>query len=138
MTKKLGAFLFIAVCLMTAPYLSATETAQAPSVPAVEAAGAPEANAPPAAACLDEYLADPQKVEAAGCSASYFCVHGGTVECTSPLAGTCTSSGQHCGRVTCNGQTTWCAGACYFDHHCASFCGGFGGYCDQFDCCVCP
>lgn len=75
-----------------------------------------------------------------GCTASYNCVHGTIVSCSSPLIGTCESSGQHCGRVTCNGVTTWCPGACYFAHHCIRFCDPFeypNSYCDNTDCCVC-
>jgi hypothetical protein len=74
-----------------------------------------------------------------GCSAMYYCIHGGTVSCNSPLAGTCISSGAGCGMVSCNGTATWCPGRCIGSHHCASFCGWDkpDSYCDDFGCCVC-
>jgi hypothetical protein len=79
-------------------------------------------------------------LEDIGCTATYNCVHGTIVSCSSPLVGTCTSSGARCGEVTCNGVTTRCPGYCYGDHHCYSFCmsqGSSDGYCDSFGCCVC-
>jgi hypothetical protein len=97
------------------------------------------------AATIDEVQQVPvstgfQAVEELGCTASYSCVHGTIVSCSSPLVGTCTSSGAQCGQVTCNGVTTRCPGYCYGDHQCFRFCldqGSIDGYCDTFGCCVC-
>lgn len=75
-----------------------------------------------------------------GCTATYNCVHGGTVQCNSPTPGTCTSSGFRCGVVTCNDVSTFCPGACISAHHCFEFClsqGSTDGGCDQFGCCFC-
>ncbi|MCH9650038.1 MAG: hypothetical protein K0U98_17510 [Deltaproteobacteria bacterium] len=74
--------------------------------------------------------------DAAGCSASISCIHGGTVSCSSTTPGTCSSAYGGCGQVTCNGSTTRCAGYCYWDHHCYGFCNGFGGVC-EYGCCEC-
>ena len=129
-------------------FLSVVLFALIASVPAVllAAEAAPEpapptASAPPAAECAaavgDLPLFQPAPI-AMTCTAEYNCVHGTIVSCTGPVNGTCQSSGQGCGRVTCNGQTTRCPGTCVGDHHCATFC-GFSptASCDEFGCCVC-
>lgn len=74
--------------------------------------------------------------DAAGCSASIFCIHGGTVSCSSSTPGTCSAAYGGCGQVSCNGTVTRCAGYCYGDHHCYGFCNGFGGTC-KYGCCDC-
>ena len=90
---------------------------------------------------LPNALEAPPRENTAGCSASYACVHGGSVNCSAPV-GTCTSSGQGCGVVVCNGTATFCPGACNGNPwSCASFCystyGSMDGYCDSLKCCVC-
>ena len=88
-------------------------------------------------AALPWFLPTPTPAQL-GCYASYNCVHGTIVECSSPLVGTCTSSGQGCGVVVCNGQTTWCPGRCTGDHHCAVWCDfSPDAHCDDYGCCVC-
>lgn len=146
MTRKFFMFLCIFVCLVAGPQWLAEESA-AGILPG--AAGAVEQESVAAESdfapkqlpqSFEEILNGPEKVEMAGCSASYNCVHGGSVNCSAPT-GTCTSSGQRCGRVTCNGTTTWCAGACQHAFNCANFCytnyGSTDGDCDSFGCCVC-
>lgn len=73
-----------------------------------------------------------------GCTATYNCVHGTIVSCSSPVNGTCFASGGNCGWVSCNGQATVCPGLCSGDHHCARFCDWApNSYCDWAGCCVC-
>lgn len=146
MTRKSFIFLCIVVCLVAGPQWLAEEEATE-TVPEMAAAADQEAiAAAPAPAprqlppSFEEVLNGLVKTEAAGCSASYNCVHGGSVNCSAPT-GTCTSTGQRCGGVTCNGTTTWCAGACLHAFNCANFCytnyGSTDGDCDSFGCCVC-
>ena len=139
------------ICLAIAPSMVASEAALEPV--SQEVAPNPEGavvSEPGAASpvvtrqlprSFEEFLAEATRgPEAAGCSAWYPCVHGGSVSCSAPT-GTCTSSGQRCGRVTCNGQTTWCPGACQHAFNCATFCyqnyGSSDGDCDSFGCCIC-
>ena len=113
----------------------------------VEEAGAPLPSpaTPPAERSevgiqLFENLLEAPTQPLAGCSAWYPCVHGGSVSCSAPT-GTCISSGQGCGLVDCNGNTTFCPGGCNTDWSCATFCyttyGSMDGYCDSLKCCVC-
>lgn len=120
---------------------------------AEDAVPAAEPSAAEAAGALADAAATPEKCGQAqlpwqqpdavevqlGCSASYNCVHGTIVGCSSPLVGTCISSGAGCGMVSCNGVATWCPGRCAGSHHCANFCGWDkpDSYCDDFGCCVC-
>lgn len=141
MTHKTLLFLCILACLWTAPHLSAATAAEVAEATTPTATQQPSGDGP--SACLsplDGLLDDPLRVEKAGCEASYNCVHGGTVYCSAPF-GTCTSIGQRCGGVTCDGVTTWCPGACQHAFNCATFChqtyGSTDGDCDEFGCCVC-
>lgn len=73
-----------------------------------------------------------------GCTATYNCVHGTIVSCSSPVNGTCSASGGGCGSVTCGGQTTWCPGRCVGSHHCAIYCDfAPDAFCDWAGCCDC-
>jgi hypothetical protein len=134
-------------CLALIALLAALPAAAAPADPAA-------ANAAAAALGLDsgacselgafvvEYDSAPalgagDAVPAVGCYAEAPCIHGGFVSCSSPLGGTCSSSSQGCGRVTCSGQTTFCAGTCVGSHHCGVFCDfAPNAECDQ-GCCDC-
>jgi len=127
------AFLFGVVCWIAVPGASAeTAASTQPTAPSVEdfLTWAAECSAPEGSAEA------PARFDAAGCTASYNCVHGTIVSCSSPLVGTCISSGAGCGQVTCNGVTTFCPGRCRNDINCLSFCGG-EGICDEFGCCDC-
>ena len=124
--------LLLAVLVVTG--LGAPAIAFAAETPAAE----PEPACAQEQAALPWLLPTPTPAQTLGCEASYNCVHGTTVSCSSPLVGTCTSSGQGCGVVVCNGQTTWCPGRCTGDHHCAVWCGFTpNASCDEFGCCVC-
>jgi hypothetical protein len=131
MARKL--LLVAAVLTLLVSVSSITLSAEVPAA----IGGQPAACAQPAAAL--PWLQPAPTPMQLGCSASYNCVHGTTVSCSSPLVGTCTSSGARCGVVTCQGQSTFCPGYCAGDHHCASFCGWDdpASYCDDYGCCVC-
>lgn len=78
--------------------------------------------------------------EESGCTATATCVYPppAEVSCSSPQPGTCTSSNQFCGSVTCNGVTYRCQGGCARDPRCVGFCGDPSAACDGFtNCCVC-
>lgn len=139
MRKSLPLLAFLLAVLVTAPAIAAEPpVAEAPAADATPAPAVHTQDSTPLPSLEELLLPDPQA--ASGCSAEYFCIHGGSVSCSSPLVGTCTSSGAGCGRVTCNGTTTRCPGYCVGDHHCWSFCGGFeapNSYCDWGGCCVC-
>ena len=114
------------------------------AAPALPAATSPAADA--GAACDGAAAELPwqdsnvlQVTGGSGCKASWLCVHGGSVDCSSPNVGTCSASGGGCGQVTCNGVTTRCPGYCVGDQHCYNFCGGASSpnsYCDG-GCCRC-
>lgn len=86
-------------------------------------------------------LGDSEKTDTlGGCTANYACVHGGSVSCTG--TNECISSGQGCGLVVCDGEATFCPGACNGnDWSCVRFCrenyDSEDGYCDLTRCCVC-
>lgn len=134
----------VALCLFFLNSTLALVAQEAPA-PEIEAPAVTEpaptleqaaAECAPSAAALP--WNEPAKNPVLGCTASYNCVHGTIVNCSSPFVGTCTSSGARCGAVTCNGQTTWCPGACNGPQHCASFCDfSPNAYCDEYGCCVC-
>lgn len=154
MTRKHFLFTFILLCLVASPCLFATADATAagesleaaptqvePTADAQEATASPPTKTPPTLPFIENLLEEaPQKNNVAGCTAWYPCVHGGSVSCSGPT-GTCTSSGQGCGLVQCNGQASFCPGACQTDWNCATFCyttyGSTDGYCDSLKCCVC-
>lgn len=146
MTQKLFMFLCIFVCLVAGPQWLAEETGPenlsgtARAADQESVAAEPDLTPKQLPQSFDEFLNGLETSDLVGCSASYNCVHGGSVSCSAPT-GTCTSSGQRCGRVTCNGTTTWCAGACLHAFNCANFCytnyGSTDGDCDSFGCCVC-
>lgn len=84
----------------------------------------------------------PEPTNLSGCSASYICVHGGTVSCTGQVNGTCFASGGGCGWVSCDGEATVCPGRCrpWLPIECWSFCPSIGKDpvgCDEFGCCIC-
>lgn len=140
MSPKIFLTLCILACIWAAPHLQAETTAESAEATAPAAAQQTAVEEPACLPPLDGLLGDGLKVETAGCTASYNCVHGGTVQCSAPF-GTCTSIGQRCGGVTCDGVTTWCPGACMHAFNCATFChqtyGSTDGDCDEFGCCVC-
>lgn len=152
MAKKTFLFFLFVTCLLAAgPALLADEAPEAPPQ-APEAAPEPSVDVPepttakkqegyPLFENVLESELNKMKQEVSGCTASYPCVHGGSVNCSAPT-GTCTSSGQGCGLVICNGNSTFCPGACNGnDWSCATFCyttyGSMDGYCDSLKCCVC-
>ena len=164
MSQKSFLFIFLSICLAAVPCLGAEDTAvetmaqtpaQAPVQTTAQSPGvaptadqvsesekdvsSPSSDTSPVLPFLENLLEDPT-VDMAGCSAWYPCVHGGSVSCSSPT-GTCISSGQGCGLVVCNGQSTFCPGACNTDWNCAQFChftyGSTDGYCSSTKCCVC-
>ena len=145
--RRLFAFSLIsALLLLVGPALWADAGLDAPAGPAVDTAAETGEQAPrpllPRTALvpsLDEALDDHDKTFSS-CSATYPCVHGGSVNCSAPT-GTCSSSGARCGSVTCNGTMTACPGTCMHAFNCANFCytnyGSTDGDCDSFGCCVC-
>lgn len=125
------------VCWIVVPGASAEPAASTPSTaPSVEDFLAWVGDCSAAEGSAEGSAEAPARFDAAGCTASYNCVHGTIISCSSPLVGTCISSGAGCGQVTCNGVTTFCPGRCRTDIHCLSFCGG-EGVCDEFGCCDC-
>lgn len=142
MVRKPLLFLAILVCLIAGPQLWAEETAANTNQKAAtpDSVSAPSVESPLCLEPLGEALDDPAKVDMAGCTAWYPCVHGGSVSCSAPT-GTCISSGQGCGAVSCNGNVTFCPGNCISHFGCARFChdnyGSEDGFCDSFGCCVC-
>lgn len=158
MTPRRFQFGLIFVLLAAGSGLWADETAETAEVATAEATARPETaavgqeSAAPQPDCspaesldgqplFEVALDTPESADMSGCTASYACVHGGSVSCSGPT-GTCTSSGQGCGVVVCNGVATFCPGACNGnDWSCASFCyqtyGSMDGYCDLTRCCVC-
>ncbi len=145
MTWKTFLFLCVLVCWVAGPAWGAEEaTEETPAVATTTASVqqiAASGELQPLPDACEEILNDPLKTDKAGCTASYNCVHGGTVECSSNNIGTCISTGQRCGGVSCDGVTTWCPGACQHAFNCATFChqtyGSTDGTCDEFGCCVC-
>jgi hypothetical protein len=141
-TLLLTVLVFAGLSAHSAALLAETPAAE-PAPAKVEAGAAPEsATAPSPSACAGEQASLPwllpTPTPAQGCYAEYNCVHGTTVSCSSPMVGTCTSSGQGCGVVVCNGQTNWCPGRCIGDHHCATYCDfSPNASCDDYGCCVC-
>jgi hypothetical protein len=146
MSKSLlnGCLFALLLASLASPALAAEAAAVLPPAEDQEAATeAPAAERSPgkcgqAAAQLPWQQPNAIEVQA-GCTATYGCVHGTIVSCSSPTVGTCTSSGVGCGVVVCDGVATWCPGRCHGSHHCASFCGWNRpeSYCDDYGCCVC-
>ena len=141
-------FLCVVVCLAAGPCLWAAEEAvegirdEAPAAVDQETVAprpaGPQLFMPSFESIVDAVVEE----ELMGCTAWYPCVHGGSVSCSAPT-GTCTSSGQGCGLVNCNGNVTYCPGGCNTDWSCARFCyetyGSMDGYCPTTPskCCVC-
>lgn len=138
-------------CLALIALLAALPAAASPADPAPAAANAAAAALgldPGACSELEAFVVEydsaaapalgkGDSIPASGCYAQAPCIHGGFVSCSSPIGGTCSSSFQGCGRVTCNGVTTRCAGTCVGDHHCAGFCDlAPDAFCD-LGCCDC-
>jgi hypothetical protein len=129
--------------LLAAPAVADDPAASAPALAAAPALALDGGACPDVPANVTDSGAAPAIGEGdvqpmIGCTASYNCVHGTIVSCSSPVNNTCSASGGNCGSVTCGGQTTWCPGACAGDHHCARFCDWApNSYCDWAGCCVC-
>lgn len=126
-------FTALVLCLGKAPLLQAAEL----SLPAPACAGAVGSDVP--------WLTDgPEPVELTGCTATATCLYyppPTSVSCSSPQPGTCSSSNEFCGSVTCNGVTTKCTGGCLTHQYCRTFCkqlaGTTDGFCDINHCCAC-